>query len=210
MSARRARIIECVGLPGAGKSTLCGLVETPHRRRGEASRLPRLDRRTCAAARAVIALALTVRPFRPANIARALRFAYYLRHYGPGGTRPVLLDLGLIQRLWSLLMQSNGFSEAKLHAALVALAPLAADDVVWVRLPLHEAVARMTGRPRGRSRFDGLDQALAEQRLEPEARLLDRLIGQARAIWPSRFVELDAMAPEAINVERLEDLLQAA
>lgn len=149
-------VIELAGLPGAGKTSLVDRLERQCVRRRDISMasLPL----TCATWKVAItafALAFSIRPFRPRLLMRAASLVFMLRAYGANTRWPlVVLDQGLVQKLWSLLVETQDYSSERLDRAVAALVPFLADQLVWVAVPPGLAARRISTRSGGNSRFD--------------------------------------------------------
>lgn len=203
-------IIECAGLPGAGKTTVCQMVKVPHGGKGSVplSHL-RLNQAIMAAAWRVIGLCATVRPFRLDRLKRSFNLIVFLRHY-KDRERIILLDQGIVQKLWSILADAEPISEKALTGVLSSLAPFAPDLLIWFDTPSNDATDRMSARREGRSRYDRLEKSEAALLLQQRTELLRML---AERICSAAGIEMLVFngdtAPEA-NAARIDGLLDAA
>lgn len=170
-------IVECVGLPGAGKTTICGRVSVPYGKKGAVplSAL-RIDRAWLRAAWHVLLLSLGARPISLNRLKRGFNLMVFLRHY-QDRRRTILLDQGLVQKLWSLLVDAE-FSPSRLDRVLQGLRPFAPDRLVFIATPVNLAAQRIGARRHGNSRLDGLPRGEAEPRLAATAGLLEDLVAK--------------------------------
>src|SRR5688500_2189292 len=147
-------IIECVGLPGSGKTTVCKLVLEPYGSKGV---VPLTALRISGAIRwagwHIFALCLTARPFDLKRLKRALNLILFLRHYEHRDLK-ILLDQGIVQKVWSILADSAYHSSQRLDRVIASLLPFAPDWVVWLETPRAAAVRRLGARVGGNSRYD--------------------------------------------------------
>lgn len=129
-------IVECAGLPGAGKTTVCKLVSEPHGGKGAVSLTAlRPSMEILRAGWNILALALTTRPFRFKRFKRAFNLIVFLRHYEHRGL-VILLDQGIVQKIWSILADANAYSSSRLQRVTASLVPFAPSWVVWLETPL--------------------------------------------------------------------------
>ena len=147
-------IVECTGLPGAGKTTVCKLVSVPHGGKGAvplAAMRPNIN--MLRAGRHILTLSLTVRPFRLKRLKRAFNLIVFLRHYEHRDL-VILLDQGIVQKIWSIMADANAHSSERLRRVMASLLPFAPDWVVWLETPLAAAAQRLHARVEGNSRYD--------------------------------------------------------
>jgi thymidylate kinase len=152
--AQRPFIVELAGLPGAGKTTLEQAIALPHISRDGLSvwKTPRSQ-----AALKVLRLALRLaRSTPPRRIALRRAFALYfmLRASAAEANALVILDQGLMQKVWSLVVERRVWPAAALEDLAKATAPFMADAVIWLDAPSELAAARIAGRTNGTSRYD--------------------------------------------------------
>ena len=160
---RRAKpVIEFVGLPGAGKSTITRALPPgwPTSRNTVPPALP-LSRRLWLY-RHALAFMLSLRPLEWKDVGRLGKLAAELRFYDRHAAAPLVIDQGMIQKLWSILLDRRNYSPAALERLVVALGPSAADLVVWLGTPPELAAERLVARNGGNARL--------QKRSEPEMR----------------------------------------
>ena len=203
----RPLVIELAGLPGAGKTSLTDSVRLPHRGRRDIGvvNLP-LRRETWRVARAALMLALSIRPWKPGYLLRAIRLVLALRCYGPLDHDLVILDQGLVQKTWSIIIESRSYPEQRLEDLVDALTPIAADHLVWIAVPHELAAQRIAGRTAGYSRFDGQDAATIAQRLADLDKPYRTLIEMFRKKTRMSVLSLDGEADLKANAKRMEAL----
>jgi thymidylate kinase len=201
-------IIECAGLPGAGKTTICGLVSVPHGKKGAVSvSAVRLHPRFLKAAWNILLLCLSVRPFTWRQLRRGFNMAIFLRHY-EHRKLTILLDQGSIQKLWSLLAEAESWSASRLDRVLHLLRPFAPDILVWVEAPAGLAAVRITGRQHGNSRYEQLPQSSAEGLLAARSQLLRDLAVRFHKITGTPLVKLDARDAPTTNAAQIDILFR--
>ena len=146
-------VIEFVGLPGAGKSTITRALPAlwPTSRNTDPAALP--FARRVAFYRHALPFMLSLRPLQAADPMRMTRLADELRFYQRAAEGPLVIDQGMIQKLWSLLLDRTSHSAAALEALVAAFAPSAADLVVWLGTPPEVAAERLLARNGGNSRL---------------------------------------------------------
>ena len=202
-----AVIIELAGLPGAGKSSLCAGLGVPHLERGDIA-LTRLkpDRDLWRFAGAALRLCCTTRPLSLNRLGRALEIITVVRYYRRDHRLPVVIDQGLAQKLWSMLIEARAHSASALADAIAALGPFAPDVLVWIEVAPEVAAQRIAGRSTGNSRFDGLDSAVIAARLEPLLTLYETILDLFARHTAARIVRLDGTVPLEVNAARLAEL----
>ena len=203
----RPLVIELAGLPGAGKTSLTDRVRLPHLGRRDIGvvNLP-LRRETWRVARAAMMLALTIRPWKPGYLLRAIKLVLALRSYGPLDHDLVIMDQGLVQKMWSFIIESRSYPEQRLEELVDALTPFAADHLVWIAVPHELAAQRIAGRTGGNSRFDGQDAATIAQRLADLERPYRTLVEMFRKKSGMSVLSLDGEAILKDNAARIEAL----
>ncbi len=200
-------IIELAGLPGAGKSSLCAGLAVPHIERRDIA-MTRLQpgRDLWRFASAAMRLCFTTRPLSLNRLGRAVEIVTVTRHYRRDVPLPVVIDQGLAQKLWSMLIETQTHSEPALAAAVAALRPFAPDVLVWIEVPPEVTAQRIAARRDGKSRFDALDPGEIAHRLEPLRTLYQTILDLFARRTATRIVRLDGMAPLEVNAERLAGL----
>lgn len=200
-------IIECAGLPGAGKTTICKLVTVPHGVKGDVPlNAMRPSLALSRAAWNIFLLCATTRPFTLKRLMRGFNLVLFLRHYEDRG-KTFLLDQGIVQKLWSMLADATRHSSARLAVVMTSLAAFAPDWVVWLETPLDTAVHRMGTRVGGKSRYDGIPDDAAAALLKKRAELLSTLTRQFGKAAGARLLVLDGAQDVAVNAARIDVLL---
>lgn len=201
-------VIELTGLPGAGKTTICSQITFPHRSKRSISMLelrPRL-----AMAGLVWHLALlcaNVRPFSWQRMRLSLGLLGLLRCYTQED-RPVVLEHGLLQKIWSILIDSESYSKALVELVVSDLKPFAPNYLVWVETPLETAALRISQRTHGNSRFDRLPLGDISLGLSARARLLEELTELYHRHTGVEVVYLDGCQSAKYNGLKIEELLR--
>lgn len=200
-------IVECVGLPGAGKTTVCGRVSVPHGKKGAVplSAL-RIDTALLRAAWHIFLLSLSAKPFSFNRLKRGFNLAVFLRHYQTR-EQTILLDQGIVQKLWSILLDTGQFSSVRMDNVVRSLRPFAPDCVVWLRVPVSIALERLVRRVAANSRFDRLEAAQAEAALLRNAVLLEDLITRFPLATGAMLYQLDGMADAVDNAACLDTMI---
>lgn len=128
------------------------------------------------------------------------RLAYYTNDFN----RPLILDQGMVQRIWSILVWREGFDRAELERLVQSLAPLSPTLIVWIRIPVEVAVRRVAERPHGRSRFDKRPIRDIHEELSKEERNFELLLGLFRLHTQSEVLEVSGeVGPEQLAAEVL-------
>jgi thymidylate kinase len=151
-------------------------------------------------------LALSIRPWKPGYLLRAIKLVLALRCYGPLDHDLVIMDQGLVQKMWSFIIESRSYPEQRLEDLVDALAPFAADHLVWIAVPHELAAQRIAGRTGGNSRFDGQDAATIAQRLADLATPYRTLVEMFRRKTGMSVLSLDGEANLRDNAARIEAL----
>lgn len=201
---RRAEpVIEFVGLPGAGKSTITRALPPgwPTSRNTDPAALP-LARRLWLY-RHALGFMLSLRPLALKDIDRMRKLAAELRFYERGAAGPLVIDQGMIQKLWSILLDRRRFSSGALERLVAALAPTAADLVVWLATPPDLAAERLVARNGGNARLQKRpEEEMMAGLVAGQARyamLLDLFRRHARC----RVLELAGTDPVEVNAARV-------
>lgn len=204
---RAEPIIEFVGIPGAGKSTIArafrpllpnalGLQLPPAPFRGSPALLARTAQ-----------FFLALRPLEPNDLHRMLRLVQAHRVYEQALPAPLVLEQGLIQRLWATIADRARYSDAKLDRLVAVMAQAAPDLIVRVKTPHDVAAARIDERPHGNSRYEQMSVAETVARLGPADALYDRLVGLYRRHSAVSIIELSGTDPVEANVARIAESL---
>jgi len=203
-------IVEMAGLPGSGKTTICRAVSVPYADKRSVP-LWRLAPRwgVLRAAVWIAALALSARPVTMDRFRRARKFIFFLRMY-QGHEPVVLLDQGIVQKIWSLLAGAEKCQWWYADRLMEALVPFRPDWLVWVNVPTDVAVARISGRSHGTSRYDGLPAGEARALLDERGGLFRQVFDcyAERAGVP--VLEVDGERPVEENARKIEALLKGA
>lgn len=220
-------LVECLGLPGTGKSRLCAELHLALRRAGRPAGL-HLRRPSGGLGRLAAAGGLAVFGLRhPGRVRRSLRS---IRAAAPADRgwlvrtwlkrsalatrlrrRPGihLVDAGVAQALWSLASRSAAEPLPAVLEALVAEAPLP-DLLIRLEVEPARLLQRLAGRPRPASRLErqpDLDRDLLEQGRRLVDVVTDRLAAHQQ--WPPRLIVLrnDDEGDLLGNVDRIVTLL---
>jgi thymidylate kinase len=116
------------------------------------------------------------------------------------------MDQGLVQKMWSFIIESRSYPEQRLEELVDAMAPFAADHLVWIAVPHELAAQRIAGRTGGNSRFDGQDAATIAQRLADLERPYRTLVEMFRKKTGMSVLSLDGEANLKDNAARIEAL----
>ncbi len=199
-------IIECVGLPGAGKTTVCKMVSEPHGGKGVVPLTAvRPSRAVVEAAWHIFALSLTTRPFDLKRLTRAFNLVLFLRHYEHRDLM-ILLDQGMVQKVWSILADSTHHSSQRLDRAIASLLPFAPDWVVWLETPPDAAARRLGVRVGGNSRYDALRPDEVLQQFTSRQALLRELAERFCNKGHVRLLEIDGTQSAKANAARIDAL----
>lgn len=204
----RPLVVEFAGLPGAGKTSLVDALSIPHADRRK-SRAPRfyLGAPAWLVLFAALRLALSIRPLRLSYVARAVRLATSLRRYVAMDEDVIVLDQGLVQKIWSMVVETETFSRDAVADLVTALGPFAPDHVFWVKVPERIAAQRISRRGSGNSRFDGLAEHDIERRLlrlEETYAMLLKLFGEKIHVDVSI---VDGTRPIQANADAAEQII---
>ncbi|WP_374332647.1 AAA family ATPase [Aestuariivirga sp.] len=207
-------VIEFVGLPGSGKSTITRALPQawPTSRNTDPPPLP-LARRLQVYG-AALPFMLSLRPLEAEDTTRLRRIAGELRFYERPAPGPLVIDQGMIQKLWSILLDRRSYSAAALQRLVAALAPSAPDLIVHLGTPPDVAAERLVSRNGGNSRLQKLPPDQMRKGLVAGEALYARLLGLYRRHAASRVLELSGADPVAESAARVmaavEDLRAGA
>jgi len=200
-------IVECAGLPGSGKTTICNLATLPHGKKGSVQLQGiRLDSALVQTSWKVLLLCCETRPFTIDRLRRGINLVAFLRHY-QHRERAILLDQGQVQKLWSILSGADRYPSLRLQEVIASLRPFAPDVVIWVETPVAVAVERVGKRTHGASRYDGLSSETAHAQLSARADLLKDLAKQYCSATKTRFHQLDGTLAPTENALKVDTIL---
>jgi hypothetical protein len=199
-------IVECAGLPGGGKTTICNLVAQPHGKRGairiwEILMNPALFK----AAWKILLLCCVARPFAIGRLKRGAKMVLFLRHY-QYRERAILLDQGQIQKIWSILVDAEDYSSKRVQDVMAALKSFAPDCVIWVETPVALAADRVIARTHGKSRYDRLSPESTQALLSARADLLRDFAQQYCLATQTKFIQLNGVLSPKVNAMEIDAL----
>lgn len=205
---RREPIIEFVGVPGSGKSTIFrGFRETY-----PSNLAPQIPRAPCRGSFRLFWSAavffLSLRPLELNDLNRFRKIIEGHHVYEKGLSGPLVLEQGLIQRLWSAVVDRSEYRPDRLGSFVKILAEAAPDVIVWVKVRPEIAAKRIVSRPRGNSRYERMEEGLIVDKLEPATELYAQLIGLYRQYSKAAILELSGEEPVSMNVERVADFVR--
>jgi hypothetical protein len=214
--------LEFVGLPGAGKSTVAAQVRAALAAEGLqcGERYPvggagpvRYFRLGCMLARQhrllapVLIYGASVRPLRRERFRRALELpAWPVRWRASASADIVIYDEGLVQNLWSVVIDSDGWNEGAMEGALEAVACGMPQGFrfVYFDLDVDTALARIRQRPGQPSRFDRMAPRAAGRLLTTHRRQLEWILERTLERTGAPCLRLNACRdPDALTREVL-------
>lgn len=223
---------EFFGLPGAGKTTVArealrlldghGLPELNHL--GDLERRSYVDRQPwgklafifAQAANRRYAVAELLRLARSAGIhagaaarylLRVLRTLQLLESLGKGGFPAAILDQGVCQNLWSLLLRGRIAPAWRLRRTLELLYRGVAPVLFYFKADVQTAMERVAGRKVGRSRVDGLREEQVGSLLRRGSEVMSSLLEAYREAGGYRLVRIDASQPVEVSGRQVADLV---
>jgi hypothetical protein len=201
-------VIELAGLPGAGKTTICRQITVPHRRKDS---VPLSELRiwpdAVPFAWYLFLLCLSARPIRWSRWKRGINVLALLRCYRPHSI-PVVLDQGLVQKIWSILLDAEIYSKPLLIRVIKNVKPFAPQYLVHVETPIEAAALRVSLRSHGNSRFDCLSREEITISLKKKERLLNELRHMYQLYTGVRVLGLDGRDPAEHNSFKIDRLLR--
>lgn len=202
-------VIEFVGLPGAGKSTITRALPAswPTSRNTDPPALPL--RRRLQVYRAALPFMLSLRPSEVEDANRLGKIAAELRFYERPAGAPLVIDQGMIQKLWSILLDRRSYDPARLERLVAALSPSAADIIVWLGTTPEVAAQRLLGRNGGNSRLQKRPPQEMKAGLIAGQGLYTVLMEHYRRHAPSRIIELTGLEPVEDNVATVVAAVEA-
>jgi|SRR5690625_4938319 len=214
-------IIEFVGLPGAGKTTIVrslinrGMVSEQAnfvdgnnlKRCGKGEFIRALFRREESWLwRAIWAAMQCGGQVRPLNghTFRLFLTAVYLAYSSSRLKRhtkdPLLYDQHIVQCVWSAVFTNAILSPRKVEKLLRAIKNGRPDLMVWVNIDHIDAINRIQGRATNNSRLDRMDRETAEANLAKMKCNLRTFYSLAVEAWGCSIIELDASSLPEENV----------
>jgi hypothetical protein len=204
---KRQPVIEFVGVPGAGKSTLVRrLREVFPAMLGP--QLPPASRRAGAALyAAAAALFLSIRPLFAYDLNRCFKIIEAHNIYREGLSAPLLLEQGLLQRVWAVIADRRIGSPQRLESFMRLLAEAPPDVIVRINTPPVIAAQRILARRRGNSRYEHMAEADIAARLGPAEAVYDILLAAFRDHSRVAILDVSGEDPIAENVPRIADFV---
>lgn len=223
-------VVEFVGLPGAGKSTLasrllqelralgydCAGRELLRAKQGGplAARSARLHfwLRHSGLLRSTSLALLAVGGTGPEALrhaARLGRWASGFKRLTDGGHDIVLLDQGVVQQAWSAILRAESG-----RSRLVQLLDLILRDAppllafVYCDVPLDVALQRITARPEGTSTFDHMDRMEARRLLASHGRDLRELFAHSVDTLQAPHLTIDTSRDLAASCRSVIDFVK--
>lgn len=196
-------VIEFVGLPGAGKSTITRALPAhwPTSRNTDPAPLP-LPRRL-AVYRTALPFMLSLRPLETMDARRLTRLAAELRFYEREAAGPLVIDQGMIQKLWSILLSRRTYSGEALSRLVAVLAPSAPDLLVVLGTTPQVAAQRLATRNAGNARLQKLPRQEMEQGLVAGQALYATLLDLYRRHSSARLLELSGLDPVEVSATQV-------
>jgi hypothetical protein len=224
-------IIEFVGPPGSGKSTIARQTAIILRSRGlSCACRPPLFRDRIGKGRHRVGVmlhrirhaplhlrglrfSLSVRPLRfsRARAARHLVFLdYYLKAIRSREYHVLLMDQAFIQTLWSTLIYGKNSDAVAMNRLIGALYADYAGSFVFVRINVdaRTAAARSRERALGWSRFDHMPVSVATSLIEAHEGQFDPAVAEAARASRAGILTLDGRRPLSCNVLELADFIE--
>ncbi len=230
---KRTLVVEFVGLPGCGKTTVANqllplLSARGVRCRGRRSAHQPWKRRlrtyasTAAfhlrhpgSATASVARALSLSPLELQRLPHALRMAGWSRHLKQpviGNYDLIVLDQGIVQDAWSLALGASAEQDKYLRRSIQASVGDAAVNLAYVYfdIDIDLAVERIRARASGTSRFDRMRDNEALEMLHKHRGDLERCFTLAVEATGARSCHIDASSSlDETNQQVLEFVLDA-
>lgn len=220
--APRPDFFECVGLPGAGKTTLCGTIKGFRSVSEIYRQQPDMPKRIALIAGSLfhdallyVSCAKLALKLRMGNNRAALSRLFRL----PVQKRKIalaardgrwLLEQYLLQNLWSVLIDADiDAASPEILAPFITRLYRGLDPlIVFFDLPDHEASRRVAARKDGQSRFDRMDGVEIESALQKGATAM-RAVINASLYAGLHIVTLDARRPAEDGERALRNIVTA-
>jgi len=155
-------------------------------------------------AAAVTLFALTVRPFTGGALQHAFRVSHWSYRMHRTCAEPhdvVILDQGVVQDTWSMLIGGNRWNQRAAESALRSVLGMAGPPraFAYFTVDVATAVARIRRRPATTSRFDGMSDVAVTQLLTAHQSHLERLFACALQATGAPCYRVDACRPLGEN-----------
>ncbi len=218
-------VVEFVGLPGAGKSTLATRVLEELTARGYDCAGRELLRTETTGSklrywfghlgilrsttRAVLAVSASG-PEAQRHAARLGRWATSFERLTRAGHEIVVLDQGVVQQAWSLLFRAPSGRSHLLQLLDLILRDAAPRLVfVYCDVLLDVALQRIAARPQGKSTFDGMDQGQARRLMVAHARDLRELFAHSVAALQAPHLTVDTGRDLTQSCRQVMELIES-
>jgi len=148
---------------------------------------------------------LSLRPLAAKDVDRLRRLAAELRFYEQPAAGPLVIDQGMIQKLWSILLERRSHSAAALDRLMAFLAPAAPDLLIVLGTPPQRAAERLASRNGGNARLQKRPPEAMMAGLEAGAALYAMLLDLHRRHAASRVLHLSGEDPVEVSAARVLD-----
>ena len=211
----RPIVIEFVGLPGAGKTSAAKEIIEQMRLQGYAcadrksiqrgnsgramhyARLAVFNLRHCQTVSTILCLGLAVRPFALSRARFAMElpvWSYRLKLAQDRGDDLLILDQGILQDAWSVMIRGELRSETALSRALgsLLLGTKLRFAFVYFDVDIDVAVERTSNRPATTCRFDRMNSQSAKRLLTAHRKHLETIFDQALQVTHAPSCRVDS------------------